>query len=262
MFGGIDFAQDIDYNDLYIFNTDTLEWKYVGETGVDVKGRNSHCLGIIQSNQSSYLVVYGGASSQDGIMNDTIFATLPPPESINLESIFVEWKKLHLDNHPGKREMFSKCCYKNDLYIIGGRNMQGLILNDVWKLCCDSDSLTWVLLSNLKLPIGQCAHGCAIIDVDLNSTKLCIFGGFTDDGQISHELIHIDINSCTVATWDKANLMSDISPRFGLCMTSISSKLDFSQSSPVNRNLSNVGFAIFAGISAEKDFSELYLLSC
>ena len=78
-----------------------MEWKYVGEAGVELKSRNSHSLGIVtvaaaapspdvnttttdstsdstsSSGVTNYLVVYGGASPEEGPLGDTVYAPLP-----------------------------------------------------------------------------------------------------------------------------------------------------------------------------------------
>ena len=61
-----------------------MEWKYAGESGIEVLGRNSHSLAIISSSlpEKSYIVVYGGASSVEGSLSDTIYSELPSLEEI------------------------------------------------------------------------------------------------------------------------------------------------------------------------------------
>lgn len=55
------------------------EWSYVGETGVEITGRNSHSMAILSNcvENESFLVIFGGASPQHGVLNDTLFASLP-----------------------------------------------------------------------------------------------------------------------------------------------------------------------------------------
>ena len=62
---------------------ETLVWKYVGEKGEEITGRNSHSLHIITvpSTSSSvvvnYLVLYGGASPEHGPSNEVFYSILP-----------------------------------------------------------------------------------------------------------------------------------------------------------------------------------------
>ena len=65
---------------------DALEWKYVGEAGVDMKARNSHSMAVLSKQVGSetlrYLVVYGGASPEEGPLGDTLYTALPDPKTI------------------------------------------------------------------------------------------------------------------------------------------------------------------------------------
>ena len=53
LFGGVDFAEETGYSDLYCLNLLTWKWRYVGETGAEIEARNSHSLGIISVSRSS-----------------------------------------------------------------------------------------------------------------------------------------------------------------------------------------------------------------
>jgi hypothetical protein len=55
LFGGTDFAEEADYNDLYVLNIDTLRWSYVGEAGAEIKARNSHTMAVISKSGVSCL---------------------------------------------------------------------------------------------------------------------------------------------------------------------------------------------------------------
>ena len=149
LYGGIDFTEEIAYNDLYILDTESMEWKYVGESGMELKSRNSHSLGIVNvvetqstddspsSSVNSYLVVYGGASPEEGPMGDTVYALLPSdPASIDITTFFVTWQLLStsLALSPGKREMHGTSSWQGNMVIVGGRDEQGNVLSDVWTL--------------------------------------------------------------------------------------------------------------------------------
>lgn len=165
LFGGIDFSEEAVYNDLYILNTDTWEWSYVGEAGEEVVARNSHSLGIVSSSAlesgceaQRYLVVYGGASPELGPLGDTYYAELPGSFA-DLPNLYVTWKKLpdySVDSEdgpsnlsgpvpgpyagpgPGTREMHCTCCHLGRMYINGGRNEVGEVLSDTWALVAAS----------------------------------------------------------------------------------------------------------------------------
>lgn len=78
LFGGIDFAEEAAYNDLYVLNLETLEWRYVGEAGNEIAARNSHSLAIISGDHGvNYIVIYGGASPDLGPLGETFYAVMP-----------------------------------------------------------------------------------------------------------------------------------------------------------------------------------------
>jgi hypothetical protein len=83
LFGGIDFTEEAAYNDLYILDMVTLEWRYVGESGVEIPARNSHSLGILYgADGRNHIVIYGGASPDLGPLGETYFAALPEMDVI------------------------------------------------------------------------------------------------------------------------------------------------------------------------------------
>jgi len=134
LFGGIDFAEESTFSDLYILNLTTWTWKYVGEAGAEIEARNSHSLGILHvplrnstyvaaaagcSSSSSgssssgatsstvnarkdstctfipYLVVFGGASVEKGPLGDTFYAALPEClDDMEREEFHVVWAEL------------------------------------------------------------------------------------------------------------------------------------------------------------------------
>jgi hypothetical protein len=100
LFGGIDFTEEKCYNDLYCLNIDTLEWKYVGEAGVEITARNSHSMSVITSPSSddSWLVIYGGASPELGPLGETFAALLPSMEFVADDNFFVTWLLLQNTN--------------------------------------------------------------------------------------------------------------------------------------------------------------------
>ncbi|KAJ1405522.1 hypothetical protein B484DRAFT_483367, partial [Ochromonadaceae sp. CCMP2298] len=135
LYGGIDFAEEAVFNDLYILDTDSLEWGYVGESGAEVLARNSHSMGIVYSSAGAgavaYLVVYGGASPEHGALGDTLYAQLPDPASID-DKFFIKWEVLETGvlASPGSREMHGSCCFQGRLFISGGRDGDGNLLED------------------------------------------------------------------------------------------------------------------------------------
>ena len=65
-------------------------WHYVGESGNEVIGRNSHSMGILEVENPSHslLVLFGGASPEHGPLADTFIAELPPIDTIGNKIFF------------------------------------------------------------------------------------------------------------------------------------------------------------------------------
>jgi hypothetical protein len=77
LFGGIDFENEAIYNDLYMLDTVSWDWKYVGEAGEEIPARNSHILCLLHVDSIPFLVLFGGASPELGPLGDTYYANLP-----------------------------------------------------------------------------------------------------------------------------------------------------------------------------------------
>ncbi len=211
LFGGIDFAEESAFNDLYVLNTETLVWRYVGEAGAEIEARNSHSLGIVRvkhqgedCDHADYLVVFGGASTTKGPLGDTFYAQLPDDEAeLDSETFFVTWKELKSSKLPKQREMHGTSCLSttdNDyasIIITGGRCVD-TFLDDSWELMAapidtgassqesTTDPLVWRYRPDLMLDIPRCSHGGCIIR-SAHRYSLCLIGGFSGDG-LSNEI--------------------------------------------------------------------------
>eukprot|EP01041_Mallomonas_annulata_P006359 gene6359-12859_t len=202
LYGGIDFSEEAVYNDLYILNLGTWHWKYIGEAGAEITARNSHSFATVSGGDGlRYLVVYGGASPEEG---PTLMRCIID-DKLDSEEVFVTWIKmatatttttsssssLPLSDCPGKREMHSTCIHNGCVFIAGGRDDNGAILSDVWKLgprdACSTDTTTaptistttattgscpieWTRVPQLELNPPRCAHGATIIPSVTTST--------------------------------------------------------------------------------------------
>jgi hypothetical protein len=67
-----------------ILDTKHWEWCYISESGVLIPERNSHSMAILTNpvDQESYIVIYGGASPEQGPLGDTYYALLPSNPSL------------------------------------------------------------------------------------------------------------------------------------------------------------------------------------
>jgi hypothetical protein len=85
LFGGLSIDEDGNqtaFNDMYILCTNN--WECLRDWN-NIPARNSHATAILTNpvNQESYVVIYGGASPEQGPLGDTYYALLPSnPSSI------------------------------------------------------------------------------------------------------------------------------------------------------------------------------------
>ena len=142
------------------YDVDSWEWSYVGEAGEEVPARNSHTSGVLRDPASGdhFLIVFGGASPEHGPLGDTYAAKLPRVEDIvgnewvgvcvyryqhyltisvsDVKEMYVTWRliKPPASGAPRKREMQAGCVCDGSLFITGGRDLEGNVLSDTWKL--------------------------------------------------------------------------------------------------------------------------------
>jgi Kelch motif len=265
LFGGINFTDEAVYNDLYVLNTATWEWKYVGEKGEIIQERNSHSLEIIDGSSrgmGKYLLVYGGASPASGPLGDAYYAPLwlgSEELALGLGSFFVDWQRLDCPGRvPVPREMHGTCAPadKTCVYILGGRDERGGILSDVWRLSvCEAGQvppLGWQECPSLRLPTGCCAHTASWV----GGNSLCVFGGFRENSGISGELLVADVEDSGLddgsgAAWVPRlsnRLPSALEPRFGHCASTV-------------RLETTSALLVFGGVNAEKDFADLWVVT-
>lgn len=227
----------------------------MGETGVEIKARNSHSLSILSivnnGITSSYIVIFGGASSEVGPLGDTIYAKLPAVESVAMNDIYVEWKKVD-GISPVAREMHSTSSFRDAMYIIGGRDEDGTMLSDVWRLTIESDALKWNKLSQLSLQQGRCSHTSTIICFN-NAPYLCMFGGFTALGSIDDKILSVPLTTET-DSWTEYPIASRIERRFGHSMCSLV-KYPVDEAGPYPTSI-----LIYGGVNADSDFNDINII--
>ena len=184
----------------------------------------SHCIEITTEN------------SLEEEKNDTIENTI---------EYYVTWQKLEsFGASPGKREMHGYAVHNGRLYITGGRDEEGNILQDVWMLEpseaeSSSTPLRWVALTHMNFTSPRCAHGCSVVsggNLTSNDTPssvldydyLCVYGGFQGSTDLSSDLSIYPIpRNHTVRntpeegkpqSWESIALTRSIEARFGLSM--------------------------------------------
>lgn len=152
-------------NSVHCLNTETMEWTEINTTATASttnstttnelsskssipKPRNSHS--CVFSKQKECMVIFGGANEIVGPMNDVWL--------FHLKDGCYEWEELSCcgddannanttattkntndgkkNDIPVAREMHSACIDddSNVIYVVGGRNVRGIVCQDVWAL--------------------------------------------------------------------------------------------------------------------------------
>ena len=261
LFGGINFTDESVFNDLYVFNINNSEWKYVGEKGAVIKERNSQIMNIIDGGEDigTYLVIYGGASPESGPLGETFYSKIPRNwEDIvknGIDSFYVEWQILSLETpspSPGPREMHGSAVVDNSLYIMGGRGEDGNMLNDIWGLSFNSindinehNIFSWKRINCDDLH-ACCAHSLVAFGYSLFS-----FGGFDETVGISQQLCKIDLSNQTNSNIPMQSSPDPIPARFGHCACLVKLQLI-----DINRH----AMVLFGGVNLEADLADMWLI--
>ena len=196
-----------------------------------------------------------------GPMGDTYYALLSgTPDEIaeRLDTFHLAWQTLDTSG-PGAREMHGSAVHGDALYITGGRDGQGRILNDVWRLVPAAVSLhhadiertraeprlSWEICPALKLTSGCCAHSSVLLSND----QLINFGGFQESSGISSTCSIISVQPLEGNAWITTVSDGAITERFGHCACPVL--------------LSGVqGVLLFGGVNTQQDLSDLWLIYC
>lgn len=133
-------------NCMYSLNTKTLEWTIITTTNNSSSlsllppSRNSHTCVLSktknENEESLRFIIFGGANETVGPMNDVWSFRLSAKNNKK------EWEEMTCvcgrdgNGIPTAREMHSACIDEdgNSMYIIGGRNMEGSVCQDLWVL--------------------------------------------------------------------------------------------------------------------------------
>ena len=248
------------FNDLYVLNTETWEWKYVGESGCEIDGRSNHTLNIIETNlNNKYLVLFGGAHPEKGPSNDTYIAKLPSTsEGISVEDFFVKWEQVKTEVKPSAREMHASCTLGKKLYISGGK-IGADLFDDVWEFSIeeegegndDKKKYLWKKVSHMSLTTPRCGHG--MVTAAINSRDIIIFGGVVGTSFMSGISIKSDFiaykvpkEGDTSSKWINIYENNEkISPRFA---SSLCSKDDGT-------------LVVFGGVNESDDYGDILILN-
>lgn len=119
-------------NCMYLLETNTMQWSRVtDELSIWPPPRNSHSSVFCKHDEC--IVIFGGANELVGPMNDVWCFSIKNKER--------HWTQINCNGDedgvvPAPREMHSACFAdnKNCMYVVGGRNKEGGICQDLWSL--------------------------------------------------------------------------------------------------------------------------------
>ncbi|KAJ6240236.1 hypothetical protein M0813_24579 [Anaeramoeba flamelloides] len=163
IFGGEDIDSNV-YNDLYYFDLENGEWKiekvYQGESP---EPRTECSLNII----GTYLFLFGGTNKKTRLGDFHIFLTetgewINEPETTGTQ--------------PTPRSGHASAVIENQIWIFGGRNDEGVVLNDLY--CLDCNTYTWFCVepaNNSLIPSPRVWHTAVFID-----TNFVVYGGWSN----------------------------------------------------------------------------------
>jgi len=204
----------VSFRDFYRLDTRTMEWKVIVASTMATapttkpevipqetqhgpspwpEARNSHTCILFpkDDDDDDEIILFGGANEQHGPQNDVW--------SFSLETN--DWRRIQCkgdDGIPCGREMHSACIVLDDgdgrrrrqMYIMGGRNVEGKICQDFWVL--DLDDYKWTQLS--QPPSPRCAHTTTFIRTR-SRYGLYSFGGWDGCNHIFDDCTVYDLET-------------------------------------------------------------------
>ncbi|OQS07458.1 hypothetical protein THRCLA_00531 [Thraustotheca clavata] len=150
VFGGMNLPLQAVYNDVHIFNTDTVAWSQLVPCNKPPPPRNAHVAIAIPKG----MVVFGGSSPSEGPMNDVFL--------LKLQEEQVEWIPITCNGSPVvKRELHAAVLLpnSNSIYISGGRLQDGQLAKEYAVL--DTDTWNWQIHNSQW---RRCGHVAGVLD--------------------------------------------------------------------------------------------------
>ncbi|RKP06211.1 hypothetical protein THASP1DRAFT_18758 [Thamnocephalis sphaerospora] len=176
VFGGCDAR--VCFNDLYLFDADTMYWSHPETRGDPPRPCRAHSATLV----GRKLFVFGGGDGPN-YFNDL--------HILDTDTLVWEHAKQHGDV-PGPRRAHTTCYFDGHMYLFGGGD--GVrALNDVYRLDTrDTGNLQWKQLEPAgEPPIARGYHTATLV-----GSKLVVFGG--SDGHECFSDAHLlDLVTCT-----------------------------------------------------------------
>mmetsp|Transcript_123592 Transcript_123592/g.357438 ORF Transcript_123592/g.357438 Transcript_123592/m.357438 type:complete len:623 (+) Transcript_123592:121-1989(+) len=178
------------YNDVWILNTQRMEWRQDRFTGAFPEPRGGHTATLV----STSVFVFGGANSQD-TFGDVFRLDL---ENKQWSTGVVSQPELS----PGRRTNHAAAADADGrVYVFGGYDFRGVFLGDFWVLQAPSlqhnpwktdevFAAVWVSPATTgKAPTPREGHSMTVI-----GRGMFVFGGFSNKGEILNDLFLYDLD--------------------------------------------------------------------
>lgn len=189
------------------------------------------------------------------------------------------------DENPGCREMQGCCTTGSYLFISGGRNDRGELLQDIWKLSLEASStssenengspiLIWKRAGSL-FQFPCCSYGMVFLPHNRDSSReessveqkaptlvheWLIFGGFM--GFISGDLYSMPLDVNYEAISEVESVFMNSSPSWQKVAMSIPSPpARFGHAMCAYPSHSESSFVIFGGVAADEDYGDMWICS-
>eukprot|EP00271_Cylindrocystis_brebissonii_P005995 TRINITY_DN1848_c0_g1_i1.p1 TRINITY_DN1848_c0_g1~~TRINITY_DN1848_c0_g1_i1.p1 ORF type:complete len:1013 (+),score=206.92 TRINITY_DN1848_c0_g1_i1:674-3712(+) len=204
VFGGTDGVAGL--NDLYCYDTESKGWDRVRVKGDVPEPREGHAATCIDSR----LYVFGGcgkaagAAKQPGVVDDVHY-----DDVYMFEPGTSTWKKLEVGGaKPVARDSHACTAWGQTMVVFGGEDQASSFLNDVHLF--DTTTLQWrQLATSGDLPAPRAGH----VSVGIGQF-LIVFGGFTDDRHLFHDIHVLDL---VTGAWRREEATGNVpSDRFSL----------------------------------------------
>lgn len=187
------------YNDVHIFDTDTLSWQQEPITGDGPEPRGGHTASLVGTN----IYLFGGASSESTF-----------GDVYKLDLIQKHWSRGVLANGeiaPKRRTNHAATAEEHGrIYIFGGYDADGNFLDDTWILNVYGNSAappgqwqdagTFLAVWEKPTPSGIAPSPRESHSLTLVDRRLVLFGGYTSSGQIVNDVhtFNLDTQSWSV----------------------------------------------------------------
>lgn len=180
------------YMDVHAFDTETLLWSQVPFTGDAPEPRSGHSATLLGAN----IYLFGGASSE---------ATYG--DAYKFDLIKKHWSRAVVAGQsvapPSARSSHAAVAdVHGRVYVFGGYDAQGSLLNDLWILDVQADmARTWADASTFPvawarpLPTGRAPASRGSHTVTLIGRQLVVFGGYSTGGAVNDvEIFDVEMN--------------------------------------------------------------------